>query len=669
MATLLSNALLTARFIVIMAATVVAATCVQAQTAVPVLPKEQPRLLTDPYLQNPGRDHIYVAWVSNFKGRSHAVLLDPVPISLQAHPSPKAKLRAIGATSAPLTRLFEDSASRLASAPKQVSRRLAFRHQALIGGLQPGMRYRYWAVSTSESGDRHQMGPFTLSALPQPKQPLRILLTSDQQERFNTLANYQIVADQFPQLDAILFAGDMVNHPRRGSEWFDNLLPDWLQDPLQARPSFFPTLQGNFDALVPTSPYKGGELLQHVPLFPAIANHEVSGRFRPNQVVNQGGKPVVMDINAMFADAQPRWYAAARYETIANQVNPSQNVDVKQQWLRDHSHDFDSYRELFTLPSDGPEGESYYSKRIGDVFVIALNVSRIWRNWRVDAKSKFAEHPTDLNHPDAWGFGEHIFTPFKSGSTQYHWLKRVLASEDFKQSRFRVVMFHQAATGLGDNAVPVLTDPVMTLDYRDQQGAHKTRQVVLPTGQQHRIEVWRSQVQPLLGSITSVRYDYPIDDDYFRRDIEPLLQQAGVQLVLHGHSHIWNRTRVGDMHYLETSAAGNCFGAHWQAPDGTAWQGKLRGATAFFNAVAQGQYDGANYPRTNDPHGRVPIMPNRANPMQVFGLATEPVPFVCDNGVSTFSILDTELAAVRSFAINLNEPKPTVLEFDRLLLE
>lgn len=51
---------------------------------------------------------------------------------------------------------------------------------------------------------------------------MKILLTSDQQERYNTLANYQKVYETAPDLDAIFFAGDLVNHPRRATEWFDN---------------------------------------------------------------------------------------------------------------------------------------------------------------------------------------------------------------------------------------------------------------------------------------------------------------------------------------------------------------------------------------------------------------------------------------------------------------
>jgi hypothetical protein len=43
-----------------------------------------------------------------------------------------------------------------------------------------------------------------------------------------------------------------------------------------------------------------------------------------------------------------------------------------------------------------------------------------------------------------------------------------------------------------------------------------------------------------------------------------LLEQAGVDLVLYGHSHLWNRF-VGPtgMHFLETSNVGNTYGAFW----------------------------------------------------------------------------------------------------------
>lgn len=631
----------------------------------------EPRLLTDPFLQNPSKDGVHVVWVTNFPGSAHTLLVEDHPMEdnggqLQA-PENSGQNRVLADT-AKLNRFFEDSSTRWDNPPEAVVQRQAYRHEAYVDGLLPGKKYRYWVKSSNGEGEVYSAGPFTLKALPENNAPLQILLTSDQQERFNTLANYQTVAEMFPNLDAIFFAGDLANHPRRASEWFDNFQSSWLDNPLSARPSFFPTLQGKFDEFVPGSPYKGGELMQHVALFPSIANHEVSGRFRPNQSVMVNGQETTMDINGMFGDAQPRWYATYRYQELADTINPSRDPAIKDQWIRDNSNDFDAYRELFTLPSDSPEGEAYYVKRVGDVLLISMNVSRIWRNWNLDTKSKFNENPNDLNNPEEWGFGEHLFTPFTEGTAQYKWLRSIVNSDGFKNSKYRVVMFHQSASGLGDNVVPVLTDPMMEIDYQTDAGEIKTRKVLMPQEQKSRIQVWREQVQPLLGSIVDVRYEYPVQEDFFRRDIEPMLQAAGVQLVLHGHSHIWNRVQAGNMHYLETSAAGNCFGAYWTTPEGTPWNDAQRGGAAFFEAVANGEFEAHNYPRTNDPHAREPIMPSMANPMVHFGLSDYEVPFVCSNDISTFTILDTGMGAVRSFALDATDPDSEVIEFDRFEL-
>lgn len=631
-----------------------------------------PRVLSDPFLQNPSRDGVYVAWVTSFAGVSHSVFVEDKPVSKTSSLQQEQyenNTNTFTATSDKLERLFEDQDSKLENAPSKVMQRQAYRHEAYISGLETGARYRYWVKSTAQNGKVFSVGPFTLQSLPTKKQPLQILLTSDQQERFNSLVNYQMVAELFPSLDAIFFAGDLVNHPRRASEWFDNFQTDWLDNPLNARPSFFPAMQGNFKEFVPSSPFSGGELLQNVPMFPSVANHEVSGRFRPNQSVIINNKDAAANINFMFSDAQPRWYALAQYQQLADEINPKDTPSIKEQWLRDNSHDFESYRDLFNVPDNGPEGEAYYSKQVGDVFLISMNVSRIWRNWSLNSKSKFSENPSELNNPIEWGFGEHLFTPFGKGTTQYQWLQGVIKSKAFKQSRYKVVMFHQSASGLGDNAVPILTDPIMTIDHRNKNGEIITRTIAMPQSDKARAEIWHKQVQPLLGSIVDVRYEYPIAQDFFHRDIEPMLQRAGVQLVLHGHSHIWNRTKVGKMHYLETSAASNCFGAVWSKPDGSVWNNKTRGSGVFNEAVAAGKFKAENYPPADDPHGREPIMPSIANPMVEFGVSKEPVPFVCDNGISTFSVLDTVMGAVRSFAIDVKSPNTRILEFDRFNLD
>jgi hypothetical protein len=655
----------------------------QPRDGLPVLPAGEPRLLTEPYLQNPSESAVSVVWLTNFGGGKHYVLVERGRgWNGDRRGNGHGYGRGQGQGGKPvyraetqkLERLLEDGASKLEQAPPIVSRRVAYRHEAVVDGLVPGAEYSYWVVSETRRGEELHTGPHRLQALPYEGKPLQILLTSDQQERYNTLASYEKVAELFPDLDAIFFAGDLANHPRRGSEWLDNYRTSWHEDPRSANPAFFPALQGTFGDQVPESPFRGGALLQNVPFFPSVANHEVSGRYRPNETYLLNGNLETATINSMFGDPQPRWFAKYQYRRNRHAFNPSDSPAVREQWIRDNSHDFEVYRDLFTLPDDGPEGEAYYSKKIGDVFLISMNVSRIWRNWNIgpNDRSKFVELLAEVDNPDAWGFGEHIFTPFGQGTPQYRWLRRTLKSDEFKSSKYRVVMFHQSAHGLGDNAVPVLTDPVMHIEYLGENGTPREKQVLMPQNDGDRMQAFATEVEPLLGRIQAVRYEYPVESDYFRRDIEPMLERYGVDLVLTGHSHVWNRTQVGDMHLMETSNVGNCFGAYWTQPDGTPWQGRRRvGGTLAAEldlGPALSRWDADNYARTDDPQGREPILPTLANPMVMFEGEPAPVPFVCSNNVTVFTILDTALGAVRSFVFDVRDPGGEVIEFDRFAL-
>ena len=42
--------------------------------------------------------------------------------------------------------------------------------------------------------------------------------------------------------------------------------------------AFFPSFQGRAKSVVGTTEYRGGEVLQHAPIFTALGNHDVMGR-------------------------------------------------------------------------------------------------------------------------------------------------------------------------------------------------------------------------------------------------------------------------------------------------------------------------------------------------------------------------------------------------------
>jgi hypothetical protein len=100
-------------------------------------------------------------------------------------------------------------------------------------------------------------------------------------------------------------------------------------------------------------------------------------------------------------------------------------------------------------------------------------------SWDGSVRGTFAEATTDLADPDQWGHGLHIFASSARGSEQYEWLAAELSGEALRRARFRVV--------------------------------------------------------------SAVRYEYPLAADQLLHDVEPLLSRHRVELVLYGHTHVWNR--------------------------------------------------------------------------------------------------------------------------------
>ncbi len=624
------------------------------QAPVPVTERAGRGILTDPYLLAPGPDHVHVHWLSGMAAGRHIVLVGAPGDAATSTAPPHA--RRVRADTARVARLFEDGASQIPTLSGAAEQQVIFRHAARVDGLTPGTRHPYWVRSTGADGQVHDRGPFTLEAAPPVGAPVTLLLTSDFQQEPNALAAYQRAAELFPDPDGILFAGDLVQHPRRASDWVSGHVAGvQAADP---QPAFFDALQGRYRDIRPDAPFAGGALVQSAPIYPAVGNHEVSGRFRLNAPVPGTDRRV--DIATMYNDPQPRWFAARTHPADA---------------VADASHDFETYRALFRQPPVGDPEEGYYATRIGDVFLVTLNVSRIWRRpiaGHPHMSGKYDEGQAVLDDPDRWGFGEFPFARIDADAPQVAWLRAVLDSPDARGAKYRVAMLHQSAFGLGANSVPVLADPVWTLEATMPDGAHVQTRLTFPPDDDARRALFDAEVTPLIGHLTALRYDYPRDADLFATVLEPILQAGGVDLVLAGHSHIWNRFRSGDMHLLETSNAGNCYGAFWTGPDGQPWQGQLRDDAprhqGFWSEVAAGLRDPADYPRTGDPQGRLPMMPSEFNPMRDLGESGDPVPFVCSDRLSVFSVLDSAAGLVRSYVVDTADPDAPAREFDRFRL-
>ena len=546
-----------------------------------------PQLLTDPFLQVPTENSVRVVWFTEFKGSRHTVLYG------------QGLNRNAIATTTKLSRTREDQKSNLGKQTQegqvyqQPTGRDIWRHEAIVTGLTPGQRVPYQVTSVQDDGQKVISRQFTLAPNPTAGTPLKILLTSDHQLMPMTSANLQKVVETIGQVDAVFFAGDSVNVPDRASEWFDD----------NRGGAFFPCLQGRahyeLEKEGVKTTYKGGELIQYAPLFPTVGNHEVMGRFSNHR-----------DLNDQFNDPYPRTIAETLYQEKAEYFNPENDLQLRQSWLKDNSCNTNTYKEIFTLPPNQSGGENYYAVTFGDIRLVVLYITNVWRSpsLEADARGRYREREDDLDHPVAWGYGQHIFEPVAKGSAQYNWLEKELNSPDFKQAKYKIVMFHHPPHSLGTNIVPAYTDPVQRIE-RDEE-----------------------------GHVKAVRYEYPRAADYIIRDVVPLLEAARVQLVFYGHSHLWNRfVSSSGMHFLETSNVGNSYGAYLgdeKRPVPTA--------------------DQAEYAATGDPNGLEPVIPTLA---PLLGDDNQPLPYIASNDITVFSILDTGTGTVSSYRFDTRQGK------------
>src|SRR4028118_441620 len=563
----------------------------------------EPQLLTDPFLQLPTANSVRVVWFTEFAGTRNTV----------AYGENLKEIAAANTTK--LSRTREDKDSRISDEIKQsiidsnsIVRDI-WRHEAEVPNLMPGVRIPYRVTSERKDGASVSSKIFTLSPTPAARIALKILLTSDHQLMPMTAANLQKVAETIGRVDAVFMAGDLINIPDRASEWFDE----------NRGRAFFPAMQGRafseLDKNGIKTVYSGGELIQHAPLFPAIGNHEIMGRYATNSTLGD-----------QFNDPFPRAAAEKIYAQRAASLNPNNDSSVREIWLKNNTFNSDTYDEIFNLPG----GKNYYAVTFGDVRLVTLYVTNIWRAPNLDpgVRGRYRERDEDFNNPEKWGCGQHIFEPIVKGSAQYTWLQQELKSSQFQQAKYKIVMFHHPPHSLGENIVPAYTDPVQIVDRGEN------------------------------GEIKMVRYEYPKQQDYLIRDVVPLLEASGVQLVFYGHSHLWNRfVSPSGTHFLESSNVGNTYGAYIG--------NKKRPVPMGYQP---------EYVATGDPNGLEPVMPTLA---PVLGEDNQPLPYVASNDITTFSILDTGTGIVSSYRFDTRSAiyssasrslKSEVVKFDEFQL-
>ncbi|ELR99702.1 metallophosphoesterase family protein [Gloeocapsa sp. PCC 73106] len=538
-------------------------------------------MLTDPFLQLPDANSVRVVWFTEFSGVEHYVIYG------------EKLAQRVTANTSKLSRVAEDEKSRVDPPYTHVTPRDIWRHEALVTGLIPAKRVPYRVVSKYSSQEITSR-IFSLAPKPPIEANVKILLTSDHQLMPMTAANLQQVAALEDELDGIFLAGDLVNIPDRASEWFDD----------RRGGAFFPCLQGRANYQLTsngvTNTYRGGELIQHIPLFPAIGNHEVMGRFSSN-----------LSLNEQFDASFPREAANATYQRLASEINPLDNSEIKANWLKNYSFNTDTYHEIFTLP-----GEKYYSLTFGNLWLGVLYVTNMWRSPSLNPEitGRYQERTLDLNNPENWGYGQHIFESIAPESEQYRWLAQELQSEAFSNAKYKMVMFHHPPHSLGGNVVPPYTQPRQKKHYDEQ------------------------------GNLQRITYDYPQAEDYIIRDLVPLLASAGVDLVFYGHSHLWNRfyDPSTNLHFLESSNVGNSYGAYWG--------------------------DSKNRPlqeSKGNPNGLEAIVPTIAPLATSLGV---PLPYIASNDLTVFSILDTSKGSVSSYRFDTQDAQSPIIKFDEFVI-
>lgn len=498
--------------------------------------------------------------------------------------------REVGARTRELSRTREDDG------PDGVRRRRLWRHEALVDGLPPGVRVPYRVESRRAPGDPiARSGDHTLAAPPAPGAPVRLLLTSDHQLKPMVAANLQAAAATAGDLDGVLVAGDLVNVPDRASEWFDDV----------SGGAFFAAMQGRATRELAGTRWRGGALAQRAPLHVALGNHEFMGPLGRGSLDEEFGAPV------------PRAVAEDAYDRGAALGDLSRDRDT---WVRDHSFNAATALELFPPPPGGdPRG--WWAASIGDVRVVSLVAASIWRPRHTDpadGSSRYVEGDEVLGDPLAQGWGQHPLADLGPASDQLAWLRRELGSDAFRAARLRVVMVHQPMHSLGENALPAYVKP-RRIEVRDDE-----------------------------GGLRAVRYAYPLEDDQLRTFVEPMLERAGVDLVLSGHTHVFNRfVSPGGIHHLETANVGNSYGAFVPAGDARPGPGVPWAAHA-------------DHPPTGDPGGLEPVVPTERPQLDRDG---RPLPYLASNRITAFSVLDTGREEVITYALDTEEPgKPWVLD-------
>ena len=544
----------------------------------------------EPILQNPTDNGVTVQWFTEYPGEKSCLLLYEDGKSVEKPD------RIIDAVTFKLSRVRGGKTADDMDISKIDCD--IYKHVVKVDNLPEyhgliNERRAYKVVTDNEESEL-----FTLSARAKEGTPMRILLTSDHQIKNMVAANIQKVYETVGNVDAVFVNGDLVDVSDRGYDWF------------YADNSFFRCLTGTAKDEINGCTYYGAPLLQEAPVYTAIGNHDVMGVYDNSKT-----------LSVQFNEPRTREQAEAKWT-----VNDSEKTH--DEFVLDNSYNTITTEEMFEQPSASDGSKKYYGTIIGDVGLISLDVSRVWRLPNIGLGGKYSEIP-GISESEYSG-GDFIFESIKEGSDQIKFLDKALLSDDFVNSKIKMVMFHSEAHSLGGNQIPAFTDPVPK-----QAKSPATGQMIMT-------------------------YDYPIEEDYIINVIEPRLLNSGINLLFEAHSHLWNRFKIKDMNILETSNVGNSYGgfdcesnAREQIP--TAFDKK----DPYY--AIRDVWNKNNYIQEGDPYGLEAIMPN------VHELP-DGKPYLDSNTITSFSILDTKKGTVDSYYFDTEKPDSEVVLFDSFIL-
>ena len=203
------------------------------------------------------------------------------------------------------------------------------------------------------------------------------------------------------------------------------------------------------------------------------------------------------DDNCRLMQYTPIFFAPGNHEI--NDQRFMLDVDI--------ATDFDGYswsiymqmfRPLYPEQEYGVNGKRWYSADYGDLHINSIAVHRayFWDGFTAP--------------------GWFTFSDISSDSDQVKWLQRDLATSD---ARYKWVVMHWHMIHRGDDG-------------------------------------WVPTSEPVADADDPTRVSYP-NGDYCYDVLRPVFEQYGVNAVNFGHSHVYERYLVNDVHYIEAASIGS----------------------------------------------------------------------------------------------------------------